>query len=249
MNNPGKGHFSVRGLRKGQTSLSVVYGQLVANGKYIVDGSGSEVKIRLQPAPDPQKANAAAEAARANPVKPLAIGEVAPEWNVETWSDGKSRTLAQYRGKLVFLDFWGTWCSPCVSSLPVLAKLRGKYEPRGVIFISIHTPGDEASEIQKLLTFKKVDIPFTIDQPVGTDTMSKNGVTADRYHIRGYPTILMIDGAGKIAFSTEDPGNRPAFLAIMKEMGIDPKTIKEEQFLLMIERHLDQTLDRLSSAR
>ena len=75
------------------------------------------------------------------------------------------------------------------------------------------------------------------------DEFDLNGVTAERYGVGGYPTKLIIDREGKIAFRSNDPGNMPAMQRAVKEMGLDPKTINEEQASRLIERFLDQAIE------
>ena len=74
-------------------------------------------------------------------------------------------------------------------------------------------------------------------------------MTAERYGVRGYPTHVIIDRQGKIAFRSNDPGNMPAMQRAVKEMGLDPKTINEEQASRLIERLLDQAIEGVLNPR
>jgi thiol-disulfide isomerase/thioredoxin len=238
-----EGRFTVRNLPRGMVRLSFSYGDLTAvSTKYFADidgGKDHDVEIQLHPM---DELLAESKAKQANKPKPLAVGQIAPEWDVRDWTDGKPRTLADYRGKIVFLDFWGMWCGPCVSQLPVLEKLREKYEPRGVVFVSIHTAGEKADRIRRFLEFSKSTLVSAVDIGVGRDV---NGTTADRYGIRGYPTVVLIDRAGKIAFRSDDRSQFPKVGAIMKELGIDPKTGTEAQSHQLIETIFDREIETL----
>src|SRR5258708_34172469 len=63
--------------------------------------------------------------------KLLAVGATAPDWELSD-ADGKLQTLAQYRGKVVVLDFWATWCGPCTKVMPQIQKLHEKNKDKGV---------------------------------------------------------------------------------------------------------------------
>src|SRR6266567_2066513 len=68
--------------------------------------------------------------------KLLAIGATAPDWELSD-ADGKLQTLAQYRGKIVVLDFWATWCGPCAEVMPQMQKLHEKYKDKGVAVFGV----------------------------------------------------------------------------------------------------------------
>ena len=99
--------------------------------------------------------------------EPPALGRPAPPLQVVGWTDGKSHSLADYRGKVVFLDFWGIWCSACINGMPSLERLKQKYEPRGVVFLSIHTPGEEIGKIRRFLDLKKATLISALDEDRG----------------------------------------------------------------------------------
>lgn len=243
------GRFTVRDLPNGIVPLNFHYGKLYAGGKYLADRGSDPVTVKLRPVPDSAQLKAQSEAAKTNRPNKLAPGTPAPEWESGAWSDGRSRTLGDYRGKVVFLNFWGIWCGPCVHELPTLEKLRVKYEPPGVVFLSLHTPGETEKTVRKLLEMKKASLVFAFDVDRKKDDNNLGGVTAERYGVGCYPTTMIIDREGKIAFSTNDPSNLPAMQQTVKEMGFDPKTINEEQVSRFIERLLDQAIDRVLNPR
>lgn len=133
---------------------------------------------------------------RAEKPKPLAVGEVAPEWNIAAWSDGQTRKLSAYRGQIVVLDFWGIWCGGCVLSIPAQKQLAEKYAEEDVVFLNLHTADGEMSQINKLKQIEGWNSPTAIDR--GSSAI--DGVTCQSYGIQGYPTLVIIDQQGKIAF-------------------------------------------------
>ena len=240
-----QGHFRVPNLPKGLVSLYFEYGPLFAMGKYLADGTADDLEIRLRPTAEPL----AKRAAPAIP-EPPAIGSPAPALQVAAWTDGKPRTLADYKGKVVLLDFWGIWCGACINGMPSLEHLKQKYEPRGVVFLSIHTPGEDIGKIRRFLEFKKSSFISALDEGRGKSDNSLNGVTADRYGVRGYPTLVMIDRRGNVAFHS-GIGTKEgvaAMKALGKEMGLDESTMTEADFYRLWEaffsREVEKVLDR-----
>jgi thiol-disulfide isomerase/thioredoxin len=166
------------------------------------------------------------------------------------WTDGKSRSLADSRGKVVFLDFWGIWCSACLNEMPILGRLKQKYEPRGVVFLSIHTPGEEIEKIRRFLDLKKTSLVSALDEGRRQHEDSYNGVTADRYGVRGYPTLVLIDRQGNVAFQTgiDIREGIAKMKALGKEMGIQESTMTKDQFErlreVLLSREIEKVLNR-----
>lgn len=125
----------------------------------------------------------------------------APALAVSEWLNTSGELpLDQLRGKVVLLDFWGTWCVPCVRKLPMVEALHQKYKDRGLVVVGVHSAAIENSASQSVgLVLKKHRITF----PIAID----KGETADRYAIDAWPTYFLIDRTGKViwGFSQEPP--------------------------------------------
>lgn len=105
--------------------------------------------------------------------------------------DGKKFKLSEQKGKVVVLDFWATWCGPCVAELPHLVKLQEKYSNNpSVVFQGIDT--DETPQVIKDF-MKKNGYSFNVLTAVGTTVSKDYGVTA-------IPTMFIIDKQGRIQF-------------------------------------------------
>ena len=222
------GRFTVRNLPRGMVRLSFNLGSLGEGSKYLADGTDDELKIRLRTFP----AAAARAATPPSRPSPPAIGQRAPELKVVGWTDGQARSLADYRGKVVYLDFWGMWCSPCVQEIPSLEQFRQKYGPRGLVILSVHTPGEELERIRRLFEFKKVSLLSALDERRKESDNPLSGETAERYGIYGYPTMVLIDREGKVAWhGAHDVKEKVAAMkALGKEMGLDESSMTPEQF-------------------
>jgi thiol-disulfide isomerase/thioredoxin len=147
------------------------------------------------------------------------IGKQAPELQqIKGWINSKPIKLADLRGKVVLLDFWGTWCGPCVQVIPELIDLHEKYHDKGLVIIGIHTDSmnsveDLEKEINKLSKERWDDrkIPFAIALDGGgkckieRTKLTSNGATTAAYGIQGWPTIVLIDKQNKVV-DQYDPG-------------------------------------------
>ena len=160
------GRFVIDGGRRGVVGLHVFHGRLRKTGVYLADGSPEAIRIHL---PDPANERAPDLAAlRTAPPEPIAVGQPAPECQVGPWSDGRARTLADHRGKVVVLYFWGISFAPSVGALPSMGRLASRFRPRGVEFLAIHNaePDEDVAreQGQKVLAFMGAPLVMAIDQ-------------------------------------------------------------------------------------
>ncbi|MGK0445907.1 MAG: thiol-disulfide isomerase/thioredoxin [Bermanella sp.] len=96
--------------------------------------------------------------------------------------------LNQYKNKVVYLDFWASWCGPCRKSFPWLNEIQSKYEKEGLVVIGINldTELDQAKQFLK-------DVPANFR--VFSDP---DGKLAEQYKLVGMPSSFVIDGKGKV---------------------------------------------------
>lgn len=110
--------------------------------------------------------------------------------------EGEEVSLADFKGQVVVLNVWGSWCPPCRKEAPLLAQAARTLEPEGVAFLGINTR--DSSTDQGLAFQKKYDVPYpSIYDPSGQTllafrrTLNPNSI----------PTTLIIDADGKVAAS------------------------------------------------
>lgn len=125
-------------------------------------------------------------------------------------TDGKDVSLADYRGKVVLVDFWATWCPPCRKGIPDLIELQKQY---GDKFVVIGISLDREKTLKDVVPFVE---SYKINYPVvyGTDEVVNHfgGVEA-------IPTAFMLDQNGKV---------------VSKHVGLQPKSVIEEEIKALI---------------
>jgi peroxiredoxin len=119
--------------------------------------------------------------------KPTASGNAAADFTL-TDIDSKKLSLADYRGKVVLLDFWATWCTPCREEIPHFVEMQQKLGPQGFQVIGI-SMDDEAKPVKAFFQQYRINYPLA----VGDDKL------AQRYGgVLGLPVNFLIDRDGRI---------------------------------------------------
>lgn len=118
---------------------------------------------------------------------PPGVGTIAPSFEVQSLDEGVIE-LDSFRGQVVLVDFWATWCPPCVSAMPSLNRLHQDLHSRGLTVLGVNQePGAEA----RVRAFARGrDLTF----PIGVDS----GVISDEYAVYTLPTSVLIDREGKV---------------------------------------------------
>jgi thiol-disulfide isomerase/thioredoxin len=143
---------------------------------------------------------------RHNPDAARMLGNPAPELTLK--SGGKALSLSSLRGKPVFLEFWATWCAPCVELIPDLKKLYAETQEKGLVWISIDSDHD-ASTVAAFLTREHVPWPNYHDE---------DGSLGGAYQRAGIPLGVLIDAEGKITFY-ESGYEIPSLRAAIAKLG------------------------------
>jgi len=105
--------------------------------------------------------------------------------------NGKEVNVTNYAGKVVLLDFWATWCGPCIAGLPELKEIFAKYHPRGFEILGVSLD-KEKDTLQKFLADEKMTWPQHFDGTGWDNTLVRN------YEIEGIPTLWLIDKKGNL---------------------------------------------------
>ncbi|HVA85540.1 MAG TPA: TlpA disulfide reductase family protein [Candidatus Saccharimonadales bacterium] len=138
-------------------------------------------------------------------VEGLHVGDLAPELTT-TRSDGSKFTLtdlsgkpvslAELRGKAVWINFWASWCPPCQAETPVLRQMDQTYRSRGLVIVGISVQESDASDVAAYV--RKYSLGYRIAADLSGDIFHL-------YRVYALPTQFFIDPSGRIAAVVEGP--------------------------------------------
>lgn len=121
------------------------------------------------------------------PIVGVNIGQIAPDFTLADL-DGNKVSLDDFRGKVVFINFWASWCPPCRAEMPEIESVHQDYKDKGVVTIGVDIQEPE-DVVRKYVSEGGFSWTFVLD---------KTGEVARRYNITGIPTSFFIDREGVI---------------------------------------------------
>jgi len=145
---------------------------------------------------------------RASPVKPVP----APAWKLKD-VDGKLVSWEQFKGKVVVVDFWATWCPPCRTEIPGYIALQKKYAADGLVIVGISVDTDGPEVVRKYMKDVGINYQIVIADDQVQDLFAP---------IQGYPTTFIIDRDGLIRD---------------KKLGREPTAEYEKAILAVLKPH------------
>jgi thiol-disulfide isomerase/thioredoxin len=132
---------------------------------------------------------ALAAATAAFPTWAIEAGNSAPAFNLPT-AKGDAVTLDKMRGKVVYVDFWASWCGPCRRSFPWMADMQQKYGAKGLVVVAVNVDKKRADAER-----------FLAQTPAGfTVVYDESGATPAAYNVKGMPSSYLIDATGKVTY-------------------------------------------------
>ncbi|MBO9632381.1 MAG: redoxin domain-containing protein [Chitinophagaceae bacterium] len=169
-----------------------------------------EYKIFLKSLADTLTKNAA------NSIHELEVNYPAPIFALQTLA-GKNVDLAKLKGRVVVLDFWATWCGPCVASFPVMQAAVDKYKGQAVDFLFINSWESQPEEqkrkeiVEKFAAKKGLRFDILMDTPKSGDPIKYDVI--EQYKVKGIPAKFIIDKKGVVRYAlTGFDGNFDASL-------------------------------------
>ncbi|HZW30854.1 MAG TPA: TlpA disulfide reductase family protein, partial [Isosphaeraceae bacterium] len=171
------------------------------------------------------------------------LGKPAPDFSLTLLDGpGKTRTVtkAELAGKVVVLDFWATWCGPCLMELPEIQKLIEQYAGAQndvlIVALSQDNHPDELSEVRKLVEKTLHDKAITLTgNPVGRIGLDPSNSVGNAFDVEGYPTLVILDAKGIVQSAhvgyNPDP-QEPLHTSLAREIG----ALREGKPLVPLER-------------
>ncbi|MGZ0169752.1 MAG: TlpA family protein disulfide reductase [Planctomycetales bacterium] len=116
------------------------------------------------------------------------VGQPAPDFKLADLK-GNDFQLAEHRGEIIVLDFWATWCSPCLQTMPLVDEIVREFPDQKVRLLAVNME-EQPAEIKSTLERHKLDVPVILDI---------DGVAAARYSVTSIPQTVVIDREGNVS--------------------------------------------------
>jgi thiol-disulfide isomerase/thioredoxin len=125
-----------------------------------------------------------------------------PEIEFIDWIGQEPITFEQLRGKVVLLDFWATWCGPCISTFPRLRGLHKKYQEKGFVIVGVtqlygNSDGKPMSKLEEIDYLNEFRRRYELPYPFA---IAESGEEAIKYGINAYPTTFLLDRQGVVRY-------------------------------------------------
>ncbi len=128
-----------------------------------------------------------AASAASDPGGKLAFGQPAPDFTLKT-ADGKTVRLSDFRGRPVLINFWATWCAPCLIEMPALEQVYGKYKDQGLVVLAVNQ-AETADKVGQYMQSYGLSFTAVLDTDVAIGRL---------YRVTGYPTTWLVDREGNL---------------------------------------------------
>lgn len=132
----------------------------------------------------------------------------APDFKLENLN-GETVALSDYRGSVVLVNFWATWCPPCRAEMPLLQEVADRYDQEMVVFAV--NSGEEEAVVRNFVETTGLDLLFLLDPTNSVATL---------YRVRGFPTSLFIDEDGILQATHIGELDETLLLSYLQKVGV-----------------------------
>jgi peroxiredoxin len=139
----------------------------------------------------------------------VGLKEEAPDFTLKSL-DGANLRLEEYRGQVVLINFWASWCGPCRQEMPLLDRLHHRYEDTGFAVLGINVEG-QVAPAQEIVDSTSVTFPIVIDDGQKVSEM---------YNLEAMPSTFVVDRDGVVRYIHRGykPGDEAKYVEIVKQL-------------------------------
>ena len=133
----------------------------------------------------------------------------APDFTLKS-IEGENLKLSEYRGEVVLINFWASWCGPCLQEMPVLSELHDKYKALGFTVLGVNVEED-SGKARKLLQELPVSFPVVLDN---------ESVVSKQYNVVAMPSTVLVDRNGNMRYLHKGykPGLEDVYLQQVRDL-------------------------------
>ena len=133
----------------------------------------------------------------------------APDFTLKSLNGGNLR-LEEYRGQVVLINFWASWCGPCRQEMPVLDRLHQRYEDTGFAVLGVNVEGEERPA-RELVEKTNVTFPVVIDD---------GQKVSELYDLKAMPSTVVVDRDGVVRYVHRGykPGDEAKYVEVVKQL-------------------------------
>jgi peroxiredoxin len=145
----------------------------------------------------------------AGAVNAVGLQDEAPDFTLENLTGGNMR-LEEYRGQVVLINFWASWCGPCRQEMPILDRLHHRYEDTGFAVLGINVEG-ESAPAQEIVDRTNVTFPILIDD---------GQKVSELYNLEAMPSTVVVDRDGVVRYIHRGykPGDEAKYVEVVKQL-------------------------------
>jgi peroxiredoxin len=121
-------------------------------------------------------------------INPIKGNKKAPDFSLKDLK-GREVEIKQFKGKVIFLNFWATWCGPCKEEMPGMEALHRQLKEKNFVMLTISVDYEGIRPVQEFINKHQYTFPVLLDP---------KGETLDLFEVKGIPTTFLIDKKGKM---------------------------------------------------
>ena len=139
----------------------------------------------------------------------VAVQDVAPDFVLKS-IDGKNLRLNEYRGQVVLINFWASWCGPCRQEMPLLERIDERYKAAGFTVLGVNVEG-KAGPAKEVATKAGVSFPVLVDE---------GQKVSELYDLESMPSSVVVDRDGVVRYVHRGykPGDEAKYLEVVKKL-------------------------------